>query len=326
VRLTESSFLVAALALHAVLPVIAHIIPAERPLVARSFRGETEFEIEVTPTEPLPVREVPREPERAVQERAAEVRPDARVAARDPSSMPSEVNPAPTSTAQPETQPAPTSSAAPAPTDSFDPVVPEGPPGPGGIVLAPGIGGRPAWSIPGVVPESTAPAPAPTTPPPPKETRKDIATAVITQEMAKKDKALGLDLPAAGTVASAIGAAVRSEDTPNEGRATFEVRLGASGQVLGVRLVSSSAGAQGQWERAAKAAAAKLAGRSLTMSGAYAAGATVYVDVSSAMLMPDGSKTGGIKRQGAGASFDVANIGARPSRVVRTGFRVVASK
>jgi hypothetical protein len=181
------------------------------------------------------------------------------------------------------------------------------------------------WTIPGAVPENGRPAPAPTTPGAPREVDKNIAGKVLNEELKARDKNLGIDLPAAGTVASAIGNAVRGSEAPNEGRATFVVRLSPTGQVLDVRLASSSAGNQDVWQRAAQAAAAALRGKSLTMTGAYKAGATVYVDVASAVVLPDGTK-GGVKRQGAGVGFDLSNIGANPTRVVKTSFRVVPAK
>lgn len=327
-RVPESSFLLIAVALHAVLPLLAHVVPvSQKPLVAQSFRGETQIEIDLTPQEPLPDRRAPEDSARvaSVASLPPDVRPDPRAVAREPSGSSAEVYPAPTSTGSPEAQPAPSSTAPPS-GDTFDPLVAEGPPGPGGFTIGPGLGGRPAWALPGVLPTAPTSAPAPTIPPPAKEVDRNIAGTVLQKELSKKDKALGLDLPAAGTVASAIGTAVHGSDAPNEGRATFEVRLSPTGQVLGVRVVSASAGATATWERAARTAAQKLTGRSLTMTSAFAAGATVYVDVSSAVVMPDGSKTGGISRQGAGATFDVSNLGAHPRRVVRTNFRVVPAK
>jgi hypothetical protein len=118
---------------------------------------------------------------------------------------------------------------------------------------------------------------------------------------------------------------VRGGDTPSEGRATFVVRLSPTGQVLDVRVASASAGSKDVWDRAAQAAAARLRGKTLTMTSAYAAGATVYVDVQSVVTMPSGSK-GGIHRQGTGVGFDLSDIGANPTRTIRTSFRVVPAK
>jgi hypothetical protein len=67
------------------------------------------------------------------------------------------------------------------------------------------------------------------------------------------------------------------------------------------------------------------------MSGAFAAGATVYIDITSKMQLPAGS-AGGITPGGsAGAvggtiGFDVANIGATKKRHVSSSFRVVPAR
>ena len=55
-------------------------------------------------------------------------------------------------------------------------------------------------------------------------------------------------------MASTLESAVRSSAIPGDTRATFEVRLGADGNVEGVRLVSASAGDAGTWEQVVKTA------------------------------------------------------------------------
>jgi hypothetical protein len=188
-----------------------------------------------------------------------------------------------------------------------------------------GVGGLAIWSIPNVIPSAAPPAPAPTTGARPRPIDKDIAGIVVRDAMHESDKHLGLDLPAAGTVATAIREVVRGSDTPDEARASFEVRLGADGKVIGVKVSSFSGGSAGAWERAAQAAIASLRGRALVMNQTFAKGGTIYVDVTSAVMLPDGTKSG-IHRQGLGASFDVANIGAHVQRVVKTSFRSVAMR
>ena len=64
---------------------------------------------------------------------------------------------------------------------------------------------------------------------------------------------------------------------------------------------------------------------SFTMRSAFAKGAVVYINVKSTLTLPDGSKSV-IERQGAGATFDLANIGAHMQRVVKTNISVVAVK
>lgn len=325
-RFSELSSLVVAATLHGAIPVLAYVVGDTGAHVAALPPAQAEVEIDIEPHEPIPLVKPP-EPElqAAVEPERLREAPVDRPELRDPRVEPprTQVDPyAPTGPAPEAVAPAPSTSGQ-APQDQYDPLPPE--PGGGGVLTAPpGLAGRPVWTIPGVVPESPRPAPAPTTPGAPREVDKNIAGKVLEQELRSRDKGLGLDLPAAGTVATAIGNAVRGMETPNEGRATFVVRLSPTGQVLDVRLASSSAGGQDVWQRAAQAAAARLRGKSLTMTGKYAAGATVYVDVASTVVLPSGSK--GVERKGLGMGFDLSDIGANPTRVVKTSFRVVPAK
>lgn len=173
------------------------------------------------------------------------------------------------------------------PDTEFSP--PEGPGTGDGVIT--GLNGQPVWALPGILAPAPTAAPAPTQPTAPKPVDRDIAGQVLSGTLRKKDQDIGLDLPAGGVVASAIASAVRSSDAPPDARATFEVRLGADGKVLSTRVVSATAGQAGQWERVAKAAAANLASRALTMSGdAAAKGATVTVKIESKVVYPAGSK------------------------------------
>lgn len=169
------------------------------------------------------------------------------------------------------------------PGDSFSPVE--------GAAPLTGLGGTPVWSIPGVLGPAAAPRAAPTVAPGARPVDRNIAGQVLSGSLHKKDQEIGLDMPAGGVVASTIADAVRGSEVPKDVRATFEVKLGADGRVLGVRVVSSSAGDAGSWERIAKNAGAALAARSLTMSGdAAAKGATVTVKIESKIVYPAGSK------------------------------------
>jgi len=332
VRVSELSSLVVAAILHGAIPVIALLVGPPKGPGDELRATQADVEIDIEPHAPIPLQEPP-EPERIAavdpqqnRDVPSEQRPlrDPRVEPRRPEDPYAPTNPSPETTSSPAPGPAPTSSGQ-APKDEFDPLLPDN--GGGGVLVGPpGLGGgRPVWTIPGVLPESGRPAPAPTTPGPQPEVDKNIAGKVLNEGLRARDKALGIDLPAAGTVATAVGNAVRGTETPNEGRATFVVRLSPTGQVLDVRLASASAGGQDVWQRAAQEAAARLKGKSLTMTGAYKDGATVYVDVVSAILLPDGTK-GGVNRKGLGMGFDVANLGANASRVVKTSFRVVPAK
>jgi hypothetical protein len=222
--------------------------------------------------------------------------------------------------APPTGEPAP----APGPSDGYDQ-----PPDDGrDAVLAPGVGGTPVWAIPGAIAQPDLPRPAPTTVPARRAPDRDAAGRVLRDVQTSRDKGIGIDLPAAGTVASAVAEAVRSTDTPQVGRASYEVRLGANGQVLGVRLLRAVGGHADSWERAARLVAARLARSKLLMTGAYTSGAVVIVDVSSVVQLPAGPGGSGVVKPGpppgtvgGGGQFDLSNIGAHPSRVVSTSFR-----
>ena len=177
---------------------------------------------------------------------------------------------------------------------------PSSPPGPpssegpangnGGVVSLPGIN-APVWGVPGVLAPLPAPLPAPTVVGAAPPVDRDIASKVIDGSLAKQDHDKGLDLPAAGTVASAVADAVRSSATPADSKATFEVRLGADGKVLGVRVVSTDGGDAGAWDRAAKAASGALAAKALAMRGEAAVhGAIVTVKVDSKQQYPWGNR------------------------------------
>ena len=321
--MSEARFLIIAAVLHGALPVAAFVAPTA--LIDDPVRPiEVAVEVEVEQTRPpAPRVETPRvtPPPAAVEAPArSEDRPPAPRGVEQP--LPVAPGPVPTGAPSVEPGPVPTGPA-PTGTSEYDgppPAVPSGPLVGGGL---PGMGG-PAWTYPGAVPDMGKPAPAPTVAP--KATvDPNVATKVIAAAMKEKDKALGLDLPAAGTVATSVREAVQGTETPPESRATFEVRLSATGQVLGVRVTSSSGGTSDTWARAAKIAQASLSGRALAMTAAFAKGAVVYVSVESLMTLPDGSKTA-FQRKGLGGSFDVMTINARPKRVVRSSFSVVAVK
>ena len=165
-----------------------------------------------------------------------------------------------------------------------------GPPPSGPIVGVPGVRG-PIWSIPGVITPPPPPSAAPTIATGPKPVDQDIAGQVLSGGLQKKDRASGVELPAAGAVASAVANAVRSSDAPPDSKATFEVKLGADGKVLGVKVVSVNGGNASSWDRAAKSAAGALASKPLQMTGEAAShGATVTVKIESKQQFAAGSK------------------------------------
>lgn len=314
---TEATFLISAALIHAVaLPLMARFAPPS-DLLGKARQELRPIEIDVTtvpldlprvtpqsvPVEPPPPEPAAREPVPGSEEPP----PDAR-----PRAVPGERQRGPE---QPESNvpvPQPT-----APPSEYGGVAPEAP----GSILngPPGIGGPPIYNIPNVLQPGGPPPPAPTVAPKARPTDKDIAGKLINESLREKDKAIGIDLPAAGSVASAIQTAVMASNTPNDAKASFEIRLSASGQVLGVRVIGSNAGDSAAWKRAADAAAASLAGRTLAMSGEYARGAIVTVSISSVTQAPSGNGSG---LDGAGARFDLSNIGAHKRRVVRVSHSV----
>ncbi|MFO0759042.1 MAG: hypothetical protein U0359_21300 [Byssovorax sp.] len=219
-------------------------------------------------------------------------------------------------------------------------VGPSAPPGPGGdhydplaadngsgvLTAPPGLGGAPIYTMPGMMADLPRAAPAPTEAPKPRQVDKDMGGIVVRQEMAKNDKAKGIDLPAAGTVNSAAKRAVEAAvDAPDTAKVSFVVRLGPGGKVLGVQVTGFSAGSAGVWDQVARAIQAALAGRNLELTDAYEKGALVYVDVTSAFALPSGS-TSSVQHKESGISFDTSDIGARKHRQVRASFRTVAAR
>jgi len=319
VRISEARFFLIAAGLHAALPVMAFVAPSP-PAMERPAPIEVAIEVEVEPTQPPPPAPV----EAAVRE-ATPRAVEAPAARSERPFVPGviEPGPAPTGAASVEPQPAPAPSVPVAPTGTSEwsgppPAVLTGPAG--GL---PGIGPN-AWSVPGVVPEMGKPAAAPTVSP--KATvDPQIATKVLNDAMKEKDKGLGLDLPGAGTIASAVRTAVQGSALPSESSGTFEVRISPTGQVTGVRVTSSNGGTADMWAATAKIVAAMSSGKAFLMKSNLSKGAVVYITMKSTLTLPDGTKSV-IERQGAGATFDVANIGAHMQRSVRTSISVVAVK
>jgi hypothetical protein len=310
----EASFLLAAALFHAAFLTVGIWVrrPVAPEMALSSGRDRTiEVEIDRAPPPALPVP--PPRAARASPDKETEPQPAAR-APRAPEAR--EQGPAGPQTGNVAPEPAP--------APSVNPGVPSPDGVPGGSEPAPlpGLGGAPVWTLPGILPDATTAAPAPTTPPPPRPVDPNVAGRVLQEGMAEQDKAKGIDLPAAGTVASTVASAVRGSEVPADSHASIEVRLSGTGQVLGVRVVSSSSGNADAWARVAAAVKAQLAGRALAMGSTYAKGALVYVDVSSALQLPAGPKS--TQFTGSGLKFDMSNLGAHKSQVVHTSYRVAA--
>ncbi|TKC96353.1 hypothetical protein [Polyangium fumosum] len=232
-------------------------------------------------------------PEQAPTPEAARVavRAPAPVPAPAPESAPAPApESAPAPAPAPESAPAPAPEPAPAPTPAApSPPVDEygGAPAPAPVVGAlPGLG-SPVWAVPGVVPGAPAARPAPTTIEAPRPVDSDIASRVIAGTLHNKDKSTGIDVPAAGVVASTIASAVRGSAV-KDARATFEVKLDAQGKVEGVRLVSTTDANANHWTGVVEAVKSGLSARSLQM-GPDKQGVTVVVKIESKVQYPAGS-------------------------------------
>jgi hypothetical protein len=153
--------------------------------------------------------------------------------------------------------------------------------------IVPGLSG-PLWSIPGVVPSTAAPKPAPTTITAAPTVPSDVASRVLSGTLHSHDKALGIDVPAAGVVAGSVADALR-HSALTDVKGTFEVKLSGDGNVESVRFVGSNDGDASQWAAVADAAKRSLAGRSLQM-GPDKQGVTVVVKVESKVQYPAGTQ------------------------------------
>jgi hypothetical protein len=326
VERVDAIALVGALVAHAALLGLARVAPepaAEgRPLeidpleveIERDLTDRVEKEVVVVPPPPAPPTDAP--PSDAPQRLAAATPPAGRLAAA-----------APIVTAEGGGQEGSEPIVAP-PSPSSAPTTSDGgwtQPRPGNTGV-PGLGGAaPVWAYgTGVLPALPAPVAAPTAIAVAPIDR-EAATRVLTAAMKERDKKLGIDLPAAGSVASAVADVVRSVSTINEGKATLVVRLGPGGKVTGVSVSSMTAGSSGDWDRVASAVSSKLASKQLFLTTEYEKGAVVTVTVTSKMQLPAGGKSV-ISQQGLGASYDLSSIGAHPTRVVSTSFSVKAVK
>jgi hypothetical protein len=200
-------------------------------------------------------------------------------------------------------------------SDEYDPLPQTG------VLTAPGVGGPPVWTMPGMMPDPGRPAPASTTTPRAREVDKDIAGKVIRQAMREGDKSKGIEIPAAGTAASAVQASLYGSDLPAEARGTIAIQIGPGGAVTGVKVVSMAGGNADQWEKAAQAAAARLRQAKLDLPEEFKNGAIIYLDAVSTEQSPAGKGSG---ISGNTAKFDLSNIGAHKRQVVRVATRVVA--
>lgn len=181
----------------------------------------------------------------------------------------------------------------------------------------PGTGGRPIYENPDLLALNTKGGEAaPTQAPKEKKADRDAANRLVKDLVRQNDKKLGLDLPAAGTVASVIRAAVQGSDAPGTARASFTVVLGPGGKVQSVKVGSTSAGNASTWEAVARQAKSALSAQKLNLTGDYVKGAVIVVNVQSKMTMPSGAAPDAGLKLSLEQSFDLSDIGAKPVRVV----------
>lgn len=313
---TEGTSILAALAIHAGVLLVARAMPPLADLVERTRRPLDTIDIvDIEPTKPAAVaaREPAPQPDtpapQPVEPDRASPQAEARVARVDA--------PAAANTPPPDQTPEP------APTQKKPTQFDELPPDQGGILAVPGVPGigTPVWQVPGGMPAAGGPPPpAPTVAPAPRPIDRQAGTRILNAELAKKDKDLGLDLPVAGSMKSAVSRAVMGTDLPAGTKGSIECRVSAGGRVSGCRLVGSNGGSAGSWNAAVSAAGAIAGG---PLPERYAGGAVVTIDVSIVDTPPAGSKGG---FTGTGASFDISNVGAHAQRQVRAVHRVVAAR
>jgi hypothetical protein len=190
----------------------------------------------------------------------------------------------------------------------------------------PGAGpGREIWRDGKLLALEKAPA-APTEAPKQKLASRDAANETIKDVLRKKDKKLGLDLPAAGTVASIIKAQVQGSDAPGSVSAVFTVKLGPGGTVNSVTVGAISGGNASMWNAIASSSKSAIAARKLNLTEDYQKGAIITVNVQSKIVMPSGSEVGAGLKLSLTQNFDVADIGAKPVRVITAPFSAAPVK
>lgn len=323
----EIGVLLAAMGLHGAGLMFARSVPELHVLQPRFTESMVvEFEMPTAVVRPAPVAVEPREPSAPrdpEQQAAAVITPD-------PSTPQDPTRRSTTRGSAAETRDAsePTSGGplvtAPGPASDDDWSAPGGE-GPAGF--GPGFGGPGGHGTTGVsgvaaaiaINNAKAPA-APTEAPKAAKADRDAANRVIKDELRKKDKNLGLDLPAAGTIASLIKSAVQASEAPGDSRASFTVALGPGGKVTSVTVGAFSGGSAATWQAVANQVKAALASRKLNLTEDYKKGAIVAVNATSKMQMPSGAAPGAGIKLSLTQTFDVADIGASPVRVVNVSF------
>lgn len=319
----DLAFVLAAGAAHLVTVSVGAAIAPDRFGSTRRSAGVQEVEVDVNIADIPDLMETPVRPDRlpvaSREMRQAGVPLDPRNW-HTPPRDPNDPNPPPEA-ADPETAVDPIADPA-APGDfSAPPNVFDAPP-PFGTPYVPGAPGSPAiWAQPGIVAMSpdTSGGRAPTQAPR-REFDEEQGTKAVARAMRAKDKRSTIDRPWASAIGSIVVGAVRASDAPHESRGTFTVSISGGGVVQSVRLVAKSGGPADIWKGVEANIAASLKSRTFAMGSNFSKGAVVTVTAISAVKMPGG----GVGREGTTLSFDVSDIGAKPTRVVSRSISVHA--
>ena len=137
-------------------------------------------------------------------------------------------------------------------------------------------------------------------------------TGGLQEALDAHDRKVGLGY--GGPVVSAFHSAAASPSAPQGGRARFEAIIDSSGRVSSVHVLSAN-GDMAAWQAVASQVLRILRSRILRVPEGQAI--AIVVDVRSRYQMPSGAKPGeSVKMEGAGARFDVSDIGAGPAHNV----------
>lgn len=332
---TDLAVLLVAAALHALLLASAWIAP--RPPLDQGFWGPVAGEIDVTlETEPALAASPEIAPEDAAPEIAAGVFPEAPFVPHPANRARPSLGPATPPFSSEIAGAASRAGAASAARPEYEGPPPPLPMGVGTTSLLPPLAG---WPRTAGSPGASGPTPgaggvsgqAPSAAPvkaasPARAVDRTVATRLLADSQAERDKTLGLTLPAAGNIASALGASVRAALGPGAaGSGTFLAVLAPGGRLVALTPIAWNGGSAEAWASAAQAAAGSLAGRSFALVAPFQNGAVVWVDVTATFTLPSGAASH-VSGEPGGFRFDLADIGRRRQQVVRTSVRVAAVK
>ncbi|MDP9036288.1 MAG: hypothetical protein M3O50_15915 [Myxococcota bacterium] len=124
----------------------------------------------------------------------------------------------------------------------------------------------------------------------------------------------GAGLDRSGAVIGVAEDVARQNDAPLDSRALVELTIDTNGRVTNAHLLDASTG-HDAWERIAASLVSSLHARQSILRRGLAT--IVTLEITSKWQLPSGDSPGGaVHSNPGGFSFDVADIGARPLRVV----------